>query len=66
MRTPNRDADPLEGAMAGSKSLGSVEQSPGEGCRLRGEADGGDVRQDIVVGNACGGKPAAVEARRYC
>jgi len=29
---PDRDADPLEGAVAGSCSLGVVEQSLGEGC----------------------------------
>ena len=31
-----------------------------------GETDGGDVREEIVVGNACEGKPAAIEARQYC
>ena len=30
--TPDRDAGPLEGAAAGSWSLGIVEQSQGEGC----------------------------------
>ena len=29
---PVRDTGPLEGAVAGSWSLGTVEQSPGEGC----------------------------------
>ena len=29
---PDRDAGPLEGAAAGSWSLGIVEQSQGEGC----------------------------------
>ena len=24
-----------------------------------GETDGGDVREEIVVGNACGGKPGS-------
>ena len=32
IHTPNRDAGPLEGAAAGSWSLGIVEQSQGEGC----------------------------------
>ena len=32
-----------------------------------GERDLGDVREEIVVESACGGKPrAAMEARRYC
>ena len=30
-----------------------------------GETDQGEVREETVVGNACGGKPAAMEARRY-
>ena len=32
IHTPDRDADPLEGAAAGNWSLGIVEQSQGEGC----------------------------------
>ena len=32
IQTPDRDTDPLEGAAAGSWSLGIVEQSQGEGC----------------------------------
>ena len=32
IHTRDRDADPLEGAEAGSWSLGIVEQSQGEGC----------------------------------
>ena len=36
IHTPDRDADPLEGAVAGSWSLGIVEQSQGEGwCWLQ-------------------------------
>ena len=42
--------------MAGSWSLGIVEQSKGEGCCDCGATDEGDVREEIVVGNACGGK----------
>ena len=30
-----------------------------------GEKDQGDVREETVVGNACGGKPG-MEARRRC
>ena len=32
IHTPDRDTGPLEGAAAGSWSLGTVEQSQGEGC----------------------------------
>ena len=32
IHTPDRDADPLEGTVAGSWILGVVEQSQGEGC----------------------------------
>ena len=32
IHTPDKDAGPLEGTAAGSWSLGSVEQSQGEGC----------------------------------
>ena len=32
IQTPDRDTGPLEGAAAGSWSLGIVEQSQGEGC----------------------------------
>jgi len=31
-----------------------------------GEKDPGGVREEIVVGNACAGKPGTMEARRYC
>ena len=33
-----------------------MEQSQGDGCCDCGETDEGDVREEIVVGNACGGK----------
>ena len=46
---PDRNAGPLEGAVAGSWSLGIVERSQGEGCR-------GDVKEEVVVGNVCGEK----------
>ena len=32
IQTPDRDTGPLEGAAAGSWSIGIVEQSQGEGC----------------------------------
>ena len=32
IHVPDWDADPLEGAVAGSWSLGMVEQSPRKGC----------------------------------
>ena len=32
IHTQDRDVDPLEGAVAGSWSLGIVEQSQGDGC----------------------------------
>ena len=59
IHTPDRDVDSLEGAVAGSWSLGIVEQSQGEGCcwlqrdRLRG-CEGGD----------CGGKCLWRKARQ--
>ena len=53
----DRDAGPVEGAVTGSWRVGIVEQSQGEGsCGLQRETDQGDVREEIVVGNACGGK----------
>ena len=30
------------------------------------ETDQGGVREKFVMGNACGGKPGSMEARRYC
>ena len=57
--TPDRNAGPLEGTVAGSWSLGTVEQSQGEGCcwlwrdRLKGY-EGGD----------CGGKCLWRKARQ--
>ena len=65
-RTLDRNTGPLEGGAAGSWSLGTVEQPQGESCcwlrrdGLRGcegeETDWGDMREEIVVGNACGEK----------
>ena len=31
-----------------------------------GETDGGDVREEIVVGNTCGGKPGSHGSKAYC
>ena len=56
MHTPDRYTGSLAGAVAGSWSLGVVEQSQGEGCR---EMDREDEREETVVGNACGGKPGS-------
>ena len=53
MYTLDRDVEPLKGAAAGSWSLGIVEQFQGEDSR---ETDRGGVREEIMVGNACGGK----------
>ena len=58
IHNPDRDAGSLEGTVAGSWSLGIVEQSQGEGCCCL-QRDGGDVREETVVGNACGGNPGS-------
>ena len=54
--TTDRDISPLESTVAGSWNLG-MENNP----RVRsavdcGKTSQGDVREEIVVGNACGGK----------
>ena len=64
MHTPDRDTGPLEGAVAGSWSLGIVEQSCSLWSRARAavdcrETDRGDVREETVVGNASGAKPGS-------
>ena len=53
-----------DGTVAGSWSLGIVEQSQGKGfCWLRGDVtDREDVREEIVVGNVCGGEPGSQES----
>ena len=43
--------------MAGSWSLGTVEQSRVRAAVDYGETVPGNVREKIVLGNACGGKP---------
>ena len=47
----------VEGSAAGSCSLEIVEQFQGGAAVDYGETDQGDVREEIVAGNACGGKP---------
>ena len=59
MHTPDREVDLLEGAAAGSWTLGIVEQPQGRAAVNCGETDQGDVREEIVVGNACGRKPGS-------
>ena len=59
VHTLDRDVGPLEGTVAGNCSIGIVEQSQGEfgvDCRKMAK---GDVREEIVVVNACGGKPGS-------
>ena len=56
IHTPDRDAGPPEGAAAWSWSLGIVEQSLGKGCCWLWREGSGDVREETVVRNACGGK----------
>ena len=40
-----------------------MEQSLGKGCYDCGETDQGDVREEILVGNACGGKLGSHESK---
>ena len=49
----------LEGAMSGRWSLGIVEQSQVSIAIDCGKTDGGDVREEIAVRNACEGKPGS-------
>ena len=65
--THTLDTGPLEGpARSRSWSLGLWSNPWARDAVDCGETDQGDVREETVVGNACGGKPAAMEARRYC
>ena len=59
IHTLGRDVGPLEGTVAGNYSIGIVEQSQGEFSVDCGEMAKGDVREEIVVGNACEGKPCS-------
>ena len=54
---PGRNAGLLKVIKAGSWSLGIVEQS--QGTADWGETELGDVREEIGVVNACGGKPGS-------
>ena len=42
-----------------------MEQSPGRVAVDGGETDQRDMKEEMVVGKACGVKPAAIEVRRY-
>ena len=57
--TPESNVGPLEGTMAGSWSVGIVEESRVRSADDCVETARGDGRQEIVVGNACGGKPGS-------
>ena len=59
IHTPDRDADTLEGAVAGSWSSGMWSNPRMRADVDCGEMDKGDVREGIVVGNAGGGKPGS-------
>ena len=54
VHTPDRDAGPLEGAVVGLWS--NPRARAAVDC---GETDWGGVREETVVGNACGGKPGS-------
>ena len=43
-----------------------MEQSQGGDAIDCGETDQGEVREEIMVGNAGGGKPGSRGSRRYC
>ena len=62
----DRNTGLLEWAAAGSWSLGIMEQSQGGDAIDCGETDQGEVREEIMVGNAGGGKPGSRGSRRYC
>ena len=53
----------VEGSAAGSCSLEIVEQPQGRAAADCGETGRGDVREETVVGNACGGKPGSHGSR---
>ena len=55
----DRNTGLLEWAAAGSWSLGIMEQSQGGDAIDCGETDQGEVREEIMVGNAGGGKPGS-------
>ena len=57
--TLDSDTSPLEGTVAGSRSLGLWSNFRARAAVDCGEMDRGDVREETVVGNACGGKPGS-------
>ena len=59
IRTADREEGLLEGTAAGSWVLGTVEQSQGGTDVDFRETDRGDMKEEIVVGNAGGGKPGS-------
>ena len=54
--TLDRDTGPLEGTVAGSWCIGLWSNPRARAAVDCEEMDQGDVREEIVVGNACGGK----------
>ena len=57
--TLDSDTSPLEGTVARSRSLGLWSNFRARAAVDCGEMDRGDVREETVVGNACGGKPGS-------
>ena len=58
--TPVEDVGPLEGIASGRWSAGIVEESRVRSAVDGGEMGGEDMREEIVAGNACGGKPGCL------
>ena len=56
IHTLGRDAGPLEGAVAGSWTIGIVINPRARAAVDVRESDRGAVREEIMVGSACGGK----------
>ena len=56
IHSPDKDAGPLEGAAGGSWRLGIVNNPRARAADDSRETDRGDVREEVMVGNACGGK----------
>ena len=59
INTADRNCGPLEGAATGSWSLGSWSNPRVQVAVNYGHMDCGNVREEMVVGNACGGKPGS-------
>ena len=49
--------------MAGSGSLGILQQFMGRAAVYWGEMEGGGVREETVVGYTCAGKPGSHESK---